>query len=98
MLTHHTILVDHYDKELVAIALHPGGVPTEIARPSPDILGAELVDTLELGADFIVWLCRERRGWLAGRFVCANWDADELLAKRGQLEANFDLLKLRLVL
>ena len=40
-----------------------------------------LIDTPELGADFMVWLCRERRDWLRGCFVSANWDADELLGK-----------------
>ena len=92
------MIVDHYDQGLVAIAIHPGGVATEITGPMPEWLNTELVDTLELGADFMVWLCRERRDWLKGRFVCAKWDVDELLAKRPQLEANFDLLKLRLVL
>lgn len=90
--------MDHYDQGLVAIALHPGGVATEITEPMLEWLDAELTDTLELGADFMVWLCRERRDWLKGRFVCAMWDVDELLARRALLEANFDLLKLRLVL
>jgi hypothetical protein len=39
-----------------------------------------------------VWLCKEKRMWLSGRLVSANWDVDELLAKSGDVEAR-DLLK-----
>jgi len=38
----------------------------------------DFVDEPELAADTLVWLTRERRKWLAGRYVSYNWDMEEL--------------------
>lgn len=55
-----------------------------------------LVDTPELAADFIAWLTAERREWLSGRYVSANWDVGELEARREEITGG-DKLKMRLV-
>lgn len=55
-----------------------------------------LTDTPELAADTLVFLTRERREWLAGRYVSCQWDMDDFLAKRAEIEQG-DLLKVRMV-
>ncbi|KAK6517457.1 hypothetical protein TWF281_004113 [Arthrobotrys megalospora] len=87
---------DYWNQGLVAMAVHPGSVMTELARGMPEYMHKLLVDTPELPADMMVWLGSERREWLAGRFVCTNWDVDELEAKKKEIVEG-DLLKFRLV-
>jgi NAD(P)-dependent dehydrogenase (short-subunit alcohol dehydrogenase family) len=91
-------LVAEYGNEgLVAVAIHPGGVATETGHRMPSHMHRFLLDTPELAADFMVWLARERREWLRGRYLHANWDVEELEAKRQDITDN-NKLKFRLVL
>lgn len=53
-------------------------------------------DTAELPAHATVWLVRERRDWLAGRYFSCQWDVDELLAKKQEI-VDGDKLKMRMV-
>jgi NAD(P)-dependent dehydrogenase (short-subunit alcohol dehydrogenase family) len=89
------IVAEYAAKGLIAYALHPGGVPTELALGMPDWMHGRLVDTAELPADTMVWLCRERREWLSGRFVSANWHMGELERRKEEIVEK-DLLKFRM--
>lgn len=82
---------------LVAYALHPGGVATELALTMPAWMHHVLVDTPALPADVMVWLSRERRAWLSGRYVSATWDMEELVGRREEIVQK-DLLKFRCAL
>lgn len=44
----------------------------------------------------LVWLTKERREWLSGRYVASNWDVDELEAQREEIVKE-DKLKFRMV-
>jgi hypothetical protein len=57
-----------------------------------------LTDTVELAAGFSLWLATqgEKVDFLRGRFLVANWDVDELLAKRDEI-VNKNLLWTRVV-
>ena len=33
---------------------------------------------MELCGGYCVWLTKEKREWLSGRYVCSEWDTDEL--------------------
>jgi hypothetical protein len=55
------------------------------------------IDTAELSADTIVFLVREKRDWLAGRYVNCTWDMPELMAQKEEI-VNGDKLKVRLVI
>ncbi|KAJ5860260.1 Glucose/ribitol dehydrogenase [Penicillium soppii] len=96
-------LAREYEKEgLVAISLHPGTVATDMADQLPDYI-QELsknssADKPALPADTIVWLSKEKRDWLTGRFVFGNWDMEELKKREDDLKDNADLLKFRLTL
>lgn len=50
-------------KGLIALAIHPGGVKTDLAAGMPENMHAILTDTPELAADTVVWLTSERREW-----------------------------------
>ena len=52
-------------------------------------------DKPDLAGDTIVFLTKERRDWLAGRYISVAWDMDELLAKKEEIIER-DLLKVRM--
>lgn len=58
---------------------------------------AVLIDTPELPADTLVWLSSQRREWLAGRFVGAAWDMEELEKKQEEIVQR-NALKFRLAI
>lgn len=80
---------------LVCFSLHPGAIPTELAAKLPEYMHAVLVDKPALPAHSLVWLTKERRTWLSGRFASVNWDMEELEGRKDEIVGK-DLLKLRL--
>lgn len=44
-----------------------------------------MVDDIDLCGHFCVWLTKEKREWLSGRYVMANWDVEELEAMKGDI-------------
>ncbi|EXL91437.1 hypothetical protein NOF04DRAFT_17817 [Fusarium oxysporum II5] len=87
----------YYEQGLVAISIHPGGIKTELALNMPPAMHSHLNDTLELAADTMVWLSRERRDWLSGRFITVNWDMEELENKKKEILQR-NLLKFRMTI
>ncbi|RAL13038.1 SDR family oxidoreductase [Aspergillus homomorphus CBS 101889] len=88
---------EYCQQGLIAISLHPGAVKTELAMNMPLERQSVLTDTPELAADTLVWLTRERRDWLAGRFASVSWDMEELEQKKQDvLQRN--LLKFRVMI
>jgi hypothetical protein len=88
---------EYGDKGLVCFAIHPGGVKTELATNMPAEMHQLLTDTPELPADTLVWLGKEHRPWLSGRYVSVTWDMEELEAKKDEIVQK-DVLKFRLFL
>ncbi|KAK0702301.1 hypothetical protein B0H67DRAFT_595465 [Lasiosphaeris hirsuta] len=86
---------EYHTQGIVAIALHPGGVRTELGLTMPEAFHSYLVDTPELPADHMAWLAKERREWLSGRFITSNWDVGELEAKKNEIVEK-NLLKFKL--
>lgn len=88
---------EYHQQGLIAISVHPGAVKTELALNMPPDRQNVLTDTAELAADTLVWLSRERRDWLSGRFASVNWDMEQLEQKKQDIiERN--LLKFRVVI
>jgi len=74
-------------------SVHPGMIETDIFLKSgatPDMLP---MDTAKLPAHFMVWLSQPEAQFLNGRFVWANWDADELMGMRERILADPAFLK-----
>jgi NAD(P)-dependent dehydrogenase (short-subunit alcohol dehydrogenase family) len=89
------INVDHGEDGIKCFAVHPGGVPTALAKNMPEAIHSYLVDEPELAAGFIVWLCSGKADWATGRYLSSNWDVHELLHMKDQIIKD-DLLVNRL--
>lgn len=88
---------EYHQQGLIAISLHPGAVKTELALNMPPDRLDVLTDTAELAADTIVWLSRERRDWLSGRFATVGWDMEQLEQKKQDILQR-NLLKFRVMI
>jgi len=89
---------DFYGKEgIVAYAVHPGIVGND--RPPPGMPETFLKgpDDPALCGAFCLWLLKEKREWLSGRYVSCNWDVDELESMKDEIVEK-DKLKMRLVI
>ncbi|BGP19961.1 hypothetical protein JCM10213_006737 [Rhodosporidiobolus nylandii] len=78
----------HFEEPAVrTFAIHPGGVMTKLARDAmPANTHHMLQDTPELAAGFSLWLAtQEKADFLRGKYVSANWDVDELVAKKDEI-------------
>jgi len=87
--------VDHGEDGVKCFAIHPGGVPTALAKNMPERLHANLIDEPDLSAGFAVWLCSGKADWAKGRYLSCNWDVDELTQLKDQI-IQHDLLVNRL--
>jgi NAD(P)-dependent dehydrogenase (short-subunit alcohol dehydrogenase family) len=87
------IAAEYGEQGILVYGIHPGGVLTELASKLPN--KSILIDTLELSADTVVWLTRERREWLQDRYVSCTWDMEELEGMREEIVKR-DLLKVRM--
>ncbi len=86
---------DHGEDGIKCYAIHPGGVPTTLAKKMPEEIHSFLVDEPELAAGFIVWLCSGKADWATGRYLSSNWDVNELLQMKDEIIKD-DLLVNRL--
>jgi NAD(P)-dependent dehydrogenase (short-subunit alcohol dehydrogenase family) len=85
---------EYHDKGLIAVTVHPGGIPTDLALNMPKQQHHFLIDTPEIAADGLLWLGKERREWLAGRYFSCNWDVEEFEKRKDEIVSK-DLLKFR---
>jgi NAD(P)-dependent dehydrogenase (short-subunit alcohol dehydrogenase family) len=78
-----------------AVALHPGIIDTEMMK---DVFKPFALDTPELVGGIGVWLAGWEgadRNFLNGRFVSANWDVEDLVARGDEIQKE-GLLKMDL--
>ncbi|KAI1497212.1 hypothetical protein F5X99DRAFT_29631 [Biscogniauxia marginata] len=86
---------EHEADGLIAIAAHPGDVLTDLTSRTPDKWKGFFDQTPEMAGDTYVWLARECRDWLSGRFISTAWDMEELVVRKVDILKG-DLLKFRL--
>ena len=82
-------------------AVHPGMIkdtafPPEFPESFTQMVKEMGKDDASLCGAFLIWLVKERRDWLNGRYVSANWDVGELEALKDEI-AEGDKLKMRMV-
>jgi len=56
-----------------------------MAATAPPELKVFLKDSTDLCGAWLVHTTAKKMNWLSGRFVSANWDMDELTAKRDEI-------------
>ncbi|RDW89013.1 hypothetical protein BP6252_01045 [Coleophoma cylindrospora] len=71
--------------------LHPGFIDTAMSRKSAQAGFAVPLDDVELPASVAVWLASPEAEFLKSKYVWANWDVDELKAKKERLVSSQDL-------
>ena len=81
---------------VVAFAVHPGMVLTTPPPGMPEVWLQGMDDDVGLCGAFLIWLTREKKGWLSGRYVSVNWDVDELEGMKEEIVKG-DKLKMRMV-
>jgi NAD(P)-dependent dehydrogenase (short-subunit alcohol dehydrogenase family) len=90
------INAEYGEQGILSLAVHPGGVPTELSSGLPAAVAKQvLIDQPALAADTFVWLTAERRDWLASRYISSTWDMEELVGMKDKIVKK-DLLKIRL--
>ncbi|EHY58516.1 hypothetical protein HRR83_007109 [Exophiala dermatitidis] len=86
--------------ELRVFTVHPGIVLTNMARKAlgdkKDSFPESILDAPELPANFLVWLASPEADFLRGRYLWANWDVEELIARKAEIEGNPHLLTITL--
>lgn len=92
------VAVKYGDRGVLSYGLHPGGVKTAMSQGEqvPPNVAAMCNDTPELSAAMAVWLAKEPRPWLNGRYIASNWDVDELEAMKDDIVKG-DKLKFHMV-
>ncbi|KAF4456690.1 hypothetical protein F53441_1246 [Fusarium austroafricanum] len=73
----------HENPHIHVVGIQPGIIATGI-NPNPEIGW----DTVELPARFMVWLASNEARFLKGKFVWANWDAQELLDRADEIKSS----------
>ncbi|KAK5049319.1 hypothetical protein LTR84_004248 [Exophiala bonariae] len=79
-------MVDYYASEnpyIHVVSIQPGIIGTEINPKIP--VGP---DTVELPAHFLVWIASDEATFLRNKFVWANWDVEELKARREEIRSS----------
>ncbi|KAL5318149.1 hypothetical protein ACEPPN_013208 [Leptodophora sp. 'Broadleaf-Isolate-01'] len=82
---------EYNDKGVIAIAVHPGAVATEMGLQNPKSIHHKLA------GDTISWLTRERREWLGGRYLSVTWDMEEVERRKAEIGKGA-ALKMRMVI
>ncbi|KAJ5669800.1 hypothetical protein N7462_010870 [Penicillium macrosclerotiorum] len=72
---------------LFAAAMHPGFIETSTFNDSGADASQLPMDSIEMPANFLVWLTSPEGSFLNGRSVWANWDVDELKAKAEDIQS-----------
>ncbi|OAP58448.1 hypothetical protein AYL99_07538 [Fonsecaea erecta] len=84
---------------LRVFTVHPGVVSTKMSEKAFGNLdhspAGDFFDAPELPANFMVWLASSEADFLkSGRFLWANWDVEELIARKAEIEADQALFRI----
>ena len=89
----HYLTSEYAPQGLLAYAVAPGGFRTDMTTGFA--FQDRLTDTPAMVADTLVFLTKERRDWLANRYVDSRWDMEEFVQKKEEIIER-DLLKVRM--
>jgi NAD(P)-dependent dehydrogenase (short-subunit alcohol dehydrogenase family) len=67
---------------VLATALHPGSIPTNITAPAFVRLSK---DTFELAGGTALWLATEEAHFMNGRYMSVNWSVRELAERQEEI-------------
>ncbi|KAK1719380.1 hypothetical protein CaCOL14_006071 [Colletotrichum acutatum] len=84
------LAAENSDK-LRTVTVHPGVIRTPMAKELEEAGLKFPYDDVSLPADFLVWVTSPETSFLNGQFVFANWDVEELKARRAEIENGTEL-------
>ncbi|GAB1212211.1 hypothetical protein ATERTT37_001343 [Aspergillus terreus] len=70
---------------ITTVAVNPGVVSTDMGNSIPFVIPF-MKDTPELSGGLAVWLASGDKSFLSGRYVDANWDVEELEARKAEIQ------------
>ena len=80
------------NQQIRVFTVHPGIVDTNMVEKAigrKNLPSADFLDEAELPANFMLWLASSESEFLkSGRFLWANWDVEELVARKAEIEAD----------
>ncbi|KEF62679.1 uncharacterized protein A1O9_00652 [Exophiala aquamarina CBS 119918] len=85
---------------LRVFTVHPGVVDTPLFRHAiagvaeKDLPKGAVLDKVALPAHFTVWLASAEAEFLRGRYIWVNWDVEELIDRREEIQADPSLFKI----
>ncbi|KAJ5584245.1 uncharacterized protein N7459_004045 [Penicillium hispanicum] len=88
---------EYGDQGVLAYAVNPGAVPTQMGEKVALDTGTALVDSADVCADTITFLTSEKRDWLQGRYISALWNMEVFLGRKEDIVTN-DFLKVRMAI
>ncbi|MCJ1301264.1 hypothetical protein MMC08_004063 [Hypocenomyce scalaris] len=92
---------EFWDTGLRVHSFHPGTIVSGMTKKGGLTPGNDryqrMWDDVYLPGHFAVWVASPQAEFLKGRFCWAHWDAEELLAMKGDIEANKKLIKVGIV-
>jgi NAD(P)-dependent dehydrogenase (short-subunit alcohol dehydrogenase family) len=83
-ITQFTAFLNAELPDITSVSLHPGMILTDMGRSVPS-LAPFMKDTAGLCGGTAVWLASGDRHFLSGRYVAANWDVEELEARKEEI-------------
>ncbi|KIX00902.1 uncharacterized protein Z518_09967 [Rhinocladiella mackenziei CBS 650.93] len=86
---------------LRVFTVHPGIIMSNMSKKflgnDKEAAAGGVYDDPELPANFMVWLASPEADFLrSGRFLWANWDVPELIARKAEIEANPALFRINI--
>ncbi|KAI4286206.1 MAG: hypothetical protein L6R38_000102 [Xanthoria sp. 2 TBL-2021] len=75
-------MLQHEHPALRVMNVHPGVIQSAMLEKNAQMVAQ---DDSSLPASFIVWACSPEADFLKGKFVWANWDAEELKAREEEI-------------
>lgn len=74
--------------DLFVVSVHPGVVDTDMAKAIGlhDKIPLDFWDDAKLPAHFLLWVVSKEARFLKGKYVCANWDVEEMKGMAKQIE------------
>ncbi|TDZ13894.1 Short chain dehydrogenase citE [Colletotrichum orbiculare MAFF 240422] len=73
------------------VSVHPGIVQTPMAVELEKSGLKFPYDDISLPADFLVWVTGSEAAFLNGKFASANWDVEELMARKEEIKNSSEL-------
>jgi NAD(P)-dependent dehydrogenase (short-subunit alcohol dehydrogenase family) len=70
---------------ITTVAVNPGVVSTDMGNSIPFVIPS-MKDTPEPSGGLAVWLASGDKSFLSGRYVDANWDVEELEARKEEIQ------------